>query len=209
MFAKLTLWWTKFFFHLPTFLKCRRYSGGRGCRVGGNYGLYTFSLVSLWTFLWLRSCTLEQQHSVSSVVNQQLLEPHATQGPALQFIFKQSMIPPHHFHATGRGGGNKSQSVIHRKRFEEDRGCYNMKEKECAAGRLGVSLVWGYKSKRDIHNCFCEDPLELKSHCKLDMKITSLFLFYEIKYATRQLEKRGRRKKNWGASLVIAGGNDW
>lgn len=35
----------------------------------------------------------EQRRSVSSAVNQQLLKPRATQGPALEFIFKQAMVP--------------------------------------------------------------------------------------------------------------------
>lgn len=61
--------------HTPHW-KVRKSRGGKG-----SGGLCVHSLVSFWTF---RQQAEEEQHcSVSSAVNQQLLEPRATQGPAL------------------------------------------------------------------------------------------------------------------------------
>lgn len=90
---------TDFVFHFPTLEGAETIRGEK--EVLASAGSVWFLL---WTFLCQRRSTLEQQHSVSSVVKQ-LLEPRVTQGPALYFIFKQAIIPPHHFY--GMEGGEK------------------------------------------------------------------------------------------------------
>lgn len=63
-----------------------------------------FSQASLWSCCNHRGVLMLQRRlCVSSVVKPAAIaEPGATQGPALEFIFKQAVSPPHHFQNEGR-----------------------------------------------------------------------------------------------------------